>query len=415
MSSTLAALQGKLGSFEFWLCVMHIGELTDRIKMPNELPGWDSLTLEERYQREVNESRVRRDIAPYFATDPDRFSNALILAAMNAEEMQFEPIQALRKSVLPGLYEKSSSSMGFLTFSGSEILVPLDGQHRALALKYALNGTDAKGKEIGFSANIGLAAEAFPVVLIRFDEKKARRVFNKVNRYAKPTSRGQNLITDDDDQVAVTTRRVVGGDGCLIEAELVRVGSNTLSAKAPEFTTLSTLYDANTAIVKGRVDSAVDPKKATPEQRELHEEEIVDVWTTLFEGVEEFRQALADRGRGGDARRMEIRRHSLLGKPVGQLTLVRAFLEIEARCGELTASEVCRRLDSLDWAIDGELWRGVLVRANGRVMSGATTVNQARLFVAHLCGATLDSRERKALTSHIFGDDKNQKLPKPRW
>lgn len=414
MSSTLAALQGRLGSFEFWLCVMHIGELTDRIKMPNELPGWDSLTLEERYQREVNEGRVRKDIAPYFAADPDRFSNALILAAMNSEKMQFEPLQGLRRSVLPGLYESSSSSMGFLTFSGSEVLVPLDGQHRALALKYALNGMDAKGKEIGFPANTELAAEAFPVVLIRFDEKKARRVFNKVNRYAKPTSRGQNLITDDDDQVAVTTRRVVGGEDCLLEAELVRVGSNTLSAKAPEFTTLSTLYDANTAIIKGRVDSAVDPKKASAEHRELHEEEVVDVWTTLIEGIEEFRQALADRTRAGDTRRMEIRRNSLLGKPVGQLTLVRAFLEIEERCRTLTASEICRRLDSLDWSIDHELWRGVLVRANGRVMSGATTVNQARLFVAHLCGSRLDGRERQALKSHIFGDD-NGELPEPRW
>lgn len=245
MATATPALRGEFGSFEYFLTTMHVGELVKSITIPREMDDWESMSLEERYQRDININRVRREIAPYFAGDENRFSSALILAVRNDEGMKFEPLnEVVDVKRIPGLYRTASNNIGFLIRDGGEVLVPLDGQHRAKAFKFAIDGQDDKGRPIVNGkgeeiSNTTLAADEVAVILVRFDTEGSRRIFNKVNQYAKPTGRGQNLITADDDAIAVISRRMISDDG-LIPAELVRWQSNTLSAKAPEFTTLAT-------------------------------------------------------------------------------------------------------------------------------------------------------------------------------
>ena len=392
---------------------MHVGELLKHITIPKDMPGWETMSIEERYQRDINISRVKRDIAPYFSNDDHRFSSALILAVLNDEGMQFEPLDSIGNiSKLPHLYKASAENIGFITLSGGEVFVPLDGQHRAKALQYAISGTDDNNVAIsGVKANHTLATEDVAVILVRFDEDGSRRIFNKVNRYAKPTPRGQNLITDDDDKVAVVTRRLVSNEDVL-PARLVRFQSNTLSAKAPEFTTLSTLYDANMAIIREKFPIAGKPESATDEQAELFFEELLRVWQLLLGEVELFSQSVADPTEDGDQVRMSVRAETLLGKPVAQLTLVRAFLMMSDRCEGVSEKALCARLNKIDWCVDNEMWHGVLMNPNGRVLSGRSTVNTAASFVAHLGGVALDAEERERLEEQIAGDQ-DYELPLP--
>ena len=95
-------------------------------------------TIEERDQRELNLNCVKRDIAPSFANETDRFTSAL-----------------------------------------------------------------------------ELAKDDVAVILVRFDKDSSRHIFNKISCYAKATQQGQNLITDDDDQIAMITRQMVGREGVL--------------------------------------------------------------------------------------------------------------------------------------------------------------------------------------------------------
>ena len=44
------------------------------------------------------------------------------------------------------------------------------------------------------------------------DGQKTRRIFNKVNRHAKPTGRSDNIITSEDDGYALVTRRLLDTD-----------------------------------------------------------------------------------------------------------------------------------------------------------------------------------------------------------
>ena len=372
------------------------------------------MSIEERYQRDININRVKKDIAPYFANEKDRFSSALILAVQNDEDMEFEPLDQIGNiRSLPGLYKSSAGNMGFLTLSGGEVFIPLDGQHRAKALKFAISGTDDSNVPLpGVKANSRLASEDISVILFRFDAEKARRIFNKVNKYAKATQKGQNVITDDDDQVAIVTRRLANDDEGVIRARLVRHQSNTLNVKAPEFTTLATFYDANKEIIRTRFAALSKPERATPEQAECFFDELRSVWKLLLGDIEHFAEAIQDPSEDGDARRMAIRAESLLGKPIGQLVLVKAFLLLFDRCDRVQESELCQRLNAIDWRIENSMWQNVLVTPDHKMLSGPKPAKYATLFVAHLGGARLLEEERVDLVEAIAGDQPYE-LPMP--
>lgn len=414
MPSTVPAMRGNFGSHEYYLTTMHVGELVKQITIPKDIPGWETLSIEERFQRDIKLNRVKKDIAPYFANDPERFSSALILAVQNHEGMQFESIGKLGANrQLPQLYVSAAENIGFLTFAGGEVFVPLDGQHRAKAFEYAISGMDDSNKPIdGVSGNTGLANEDVAVLLVRFETEPSRRIFNKVNRYAKPTTKGDNLVIDDDDAIAVITRKMISGESPLIPARLVRYQSNTLSVIAPEFTTLATLYDANVEIAKLEPGKA-KVQDATPEVQDVYKDAIHKVWALLLGHIDLFQEALDDTDESGDDRRRDVRRETLLGKPIGQIALVRAFLKIREACYGVSPEEICDRLNRVDWRLDEEQWVGVLMNPNGRVMSGKTTVNMAADFIAHLCGAPLTEEERTRLREHIWGAGTDKELPAP--
>ena len=95
MPTTIPALRGNFGATEYWITTMNIGEFVRSVQFPQDLPGWEQLSIEDKYQREINLRRVRNEIAPYFASDPDRFSGSLVLAVINDDQMVFEPLPNL--------------------------------------------------------------------------------------------------------------------------------------------------------------------------------------------------------------------------------------------------------------------------------------------------------------------------------
>jgi len=416
MPTTIPALQAKFGETEYYLTTMRVGEFVRSVRMPTDVPGWEDLTIEERYQRNINITRIRKGVAPYFATDEYRFSGALVLAVINHENMVFEPLTKFGgRSNVPALYQTASEDMGFLILHGGEILVPLDGQHRTKAFKFAIDGADDNNRPIqGMKSNPDLSNDQVSVILVRFEPTLARRIFNKINRYAKPTVRGDNLITDDDDAMAVMTRSLIG-ENRVISARMVRIGSNTLNKKAPEFTTLSTFYDATIAIVEGLGLEGKGPLSSMEEdQRELVKEDVEPIWEMLLSGIDLWRKALEDTSEGSDGDRTAIRDETLLGKPIGQLSLVRAFMLMRERCEGVPLEELCARLNAIDWSVGNPMWHGVLMNPNGRVMTGRNTMNRATHFIAHLGGASLTDGENEVLLDHIYGEDwESHELPAP--
>ena len=114
MGSLLPAMQGKFGSTEFFIVTMPAKELTERLVIPKDIEGWEDLSIEERYQRDINYTRVKQQIAPYLTTDDDRFFGAFIVSILNAEDIEFESSTSIIKGGVPALYKDAATAFGFL-------------------------------------------------------------------------------------------------------------------------------------------------------------------------------------------------------------------------------------------------------------------------------------------------------------
>ncbi len=418
MATTIPAMKARFGSTDYFITTMKAGELIQKLRIPKELPEWEDMTIEERFQREINYLRVKKHIAPYLANDDDRFFGALIVDIYNSEGVSFETLGEVLTGV-PGLYKQSAQSFGFLHLSGGEVLVPLDGQHRLVAFRFAITGKDEKEKEIkNLVANLDVAKDDVTVILIEHDTKKARKIFNKVNRYAKPTSKAENLITADDDIVAIMTRDVANN---MIGERLVNYQSNTLTKTSGQFTTLSTLYDVNMKILEethGKIDITTLPD---PAKQTLYKQEVNVVWNDLLDGgINIFKASLADTSEEGDKKRSEILVEFTIGKPIGQLALVIAYLrlrESEMSDGsKLSKKEILRRLNSLDWRVGNPLWQKVLMNGE-KVVAGRQAALFASRFIAYLCGESLHSEQKKALLQNYknqFGPEEQEKVKLPK-
>lgn len=384
MATTIPAIAGRIGTTDYWVTTMKAKEVCEKLVIPKDMEGWEDLSLEERYQRNINLNRVKKEIAPYFANDKDRFTGSIIVAIQNDENVTFERVTEVAPK-MPALYKQSATGLGLLTLSGGEVLVPLDGQHRTKAFKYAITGKDDQNRDIeDIGGDPDLAKEDIVVILVRYDPLRSRRIFNKVNRYARPTPKGQNLITDDDDVVAVIVRQAIVGN--LISARLVSISKSSLNVKAPEFTTLATLYDGSLDILraKGHQKYAQRPDAA---KEKVLKAELVETWSSLVEGLDIFRLAVDDPAETGDDKRREIRRDSILGKPIGQLAAVRASMELRygTRHG-ISMHGVVERLNAVPWSVAEPLWQGVLMSGE-KMRSGKTAATLAADLIAYVAHA----------------------------
>ncbi len=408
MATTVPAMKARLGDTDYYIISMKAKEVTEKIKIPKETKNpegkdWEELTIEERYQRDINYERVKKQIAPYLANDDSRFFGAIIVAAMNfGEKVSFEPLSSVTMKGVPNLYRTVADNMGFLTFDGGEVLVPLDGQHRLKAIEFAITGRDEKGKDISnITPCTQLAQEDVTVILVPYERKKARKIFTRVNRYAKPTTAGQNIVTDDDDFIAVLAREIANN---MIGGRLAKFTHNTLSANDSEFTTLSTIYNCNKAIISTFPDGELDTTKLPDSgKQQLYRKKVHEVWEILREDIEVFSDALRDPEETGDESRREIRKASLLGKPVTQECLVRAFLRLVDTPTNLGQKEACEKLNNLPWSIDEEnlqMWQNILWSGG---MNGKIITKNRKLIteiISYLAGEKLDEQQTAELLEH---------------
>ncbi len=406
MATVYPAMKGKFGSTEYFMITMKANDVTKQLTIPKDIPNWDDLKLEERYQREINYNRVKKQIAPYLAHDPDRFFGALIVEAYNPEEMEFELIDSLLKQV-PHLYRTAAKSLGFLTLSGGEMLVPLDGQHRLAAIQFAMDGKDEKEKSInGITPNTDLANDDVLLVVIKHDgTSKGRKIFNKVNRYAKATTTAENLITADDDIIAIISRDIADNT---IGGRLVNYRSNTLPESSYYFTTLSTIYQATQSILEekfGKINRQALPKLL---DRKLYEDLAQEYWREVSNNVTLYYQALHDKEHSGDDDRRDIRKAYLIGKPVVQLALMNAVVKLRSSSksdgSKLSWGDIHSRINKADWKSSNELWQHILINGT-KIISGKQAVNFASSFIAYYLGEKLWEKEianlRERYASHF--------------
>lgn len=419
--ATLGCVKAKMGETIYYICKMPAGELIDRVGIAKEMPEWPDMTAEEKMQRECDIKRIVEEIVPYVVFDPDRFFSSLIVDIYSGfQEIRFEPLSKVIGDI-PDAYAVPMADMGFITLPGKERLIALDGQHRLLSLKIAIRGiSGVPGGTKLFSAMNSLqphpeiANDELCVILVEHtDTAKIRKIFNKINKYAKQTSRSDNIITSDDDTFAVIARRLIGEGGPLSPIngiELVNWKSNTLSARSKNLTTLSALYTIAETILKDERFSA----KSLPDGAVLESayQTVSDFWMTTLQEVNVYQEYLELTRR--DKPVSTIREENLLMKPVTQMALAHAALM--ARRKGIRWEEIAAKLNHINWSFDNAMWFNILVigSANKKMITGKDSIRCAGAVISYLIMGNQFTRSETDEVRQIIRNarnDENAKLP----
>lgn len=387
MAQNLPALRGKFGSTEFFLVTMKASEFVRTVIVPKDMEGWEQLSVEEKFQREINYKRVKESMAPYLARDPDRFFGAFIITVRNHESMTFTSLsemKILKESPLLG--SNFGSDLGILILDGQQ-LIPLDGQHRLAALKMAITGKDERDQEIADVPPTNSVGEDYvTAILVRDETAKSRAIFSKVNKYAKPTSAADKLITDDDDGIAIICRSDIVGQ--LIDSRIIRIsGGNTLSNSAKEFAPLNTIYKISKRVVEYETqDRVVTDRKPDPVDFNVWKRTIIEFWESFLD-IQPYQQSIVDPSDSKDVRRAEIRGDFLICKPIVMEALAEAvcILRYETDGERPKLAELVKRIDTINWGPEEDMWQGIILQGE-KVISGPTAMKLAARFIAYLIG-----------------------------
>ena len=153
---------------------------------------------------------LQRDLKPrvnkitdYLKTRDNRFFNSILLGVFDAVPnwVEFE-LKTLAEKMNISETSLIHTSMGVMSFSGSEKIFAIDGQHRVEGIR--------SGHKT-FSER--LISDKYPVIfLAHIDTKegkvRTRRLFCDINKNAVPVSEGDRVIIDEDDICAIVTRRL---------------------------------------------------------------------------------------------------------------------------------------------------------------------------------------------------------------
>lgn len=188
------SVEGTIGDWTYYVTVMKFADAVTYVKFAEQVcPSTD---LDKMIQRRLSDRS--KDIAQYLQANQQRFFGSLIVAAYDGKP-KFLPI-SLSDSVL---LSEMEGKIGVLRFDGSEQYYALDGQHRLAAMKLEVEREPARYANDQISMIVICHSKDDPGMA------RARRLFSTVNRYAKKTSSSINDVMDEDNGVAIVTRRLI--------------------------------------------------------------------------------------------------------------------------------------------------------------------------------------------------------------
>lgn len=377
---TVPAIAGHMGSIRYYQTVMRADALAATVHAAMDFEEFDSFMESERMQRPLSEERVEKQIVPYLTNSADRFFGSIIVLVYQPHQFEFEPLERIGVTNLRGAYADFSDRVGALTINGGKLFA-LDGQHRLHALRTVIAGgrTPRLGLPVSGPYCDDVRSDMLSVIFLEFSTKeKARRIFNKVNRYAKPTSKATNILVSEDDGLSIIARCLASLDDpqkfeSNVEPPLLRrmtngkltvaTESNTLKPGDPHLTTLELIQKSVESIRAATGHPPLDEGSTIvrPDDDVLRYayEDCAHWWTVLVKQFEPFRKALSLPSMIPDYREHSSK-FSVALRPVGQEAIVKGMMEAH-QLTRLGPEELVRRMNKLEWQLEADVWLGILL------------------------------------------------------
>ena len=406
----LPALRAAMGDWTYYIASMTLEELANRVTTATTLHQPES--LDEEIQRSL--SPRAGDIAEYLLSQPQRLFGTLVVGVYGGEPEWLEV--EIREGARPWGEndERLEGTIGLLRLSGSEQLFALDGQHRLLGTVQALEDDPSLGDEEVAVIFVGHSNDQAGL-------ERTRRLFSTLNRYAKPVSRRDIIALDEDDAVAIVTRRLL--DSHPLVSDRVSLGKTKAVPVNDRinFTSIVALYDCIEMVLKIHPVWKKRHKKFRPADELLNilTQHCVDYLNILMGqhgALREYSEAPRDanpaepfRGRHGG---------HLFFRPIGILahtwaaTMLCSKEGMDTRAAIRRLAEVPMDLVDAPWA--GLLWDG----ENQRMITSPEAQQVARRLIYHSVGGSLshlrtdEAELRRELAGLLNRALKNVTLPR---
>lgn len=232
----LPALRGKFKDWVYYSCLIPFRDLAQRVSFAKELHKNEGLS--DMLQRVLEDDRADK-IAGYLRKQKDHFFNSLVVAVYGGEPRWFAAGRITSHSDLDlaKVSKDALESIGLISLSGKEKLFAIDGQHRLAGVRKAVKQTPSMGDEI---QSVLLVAHRNTEI----GQRRTRRLFTTLNKTARPVSKNEIIALDEDDVMAIVTRRLVEEHP---DFKGKRIAYNEAANLAPtdidNLTTIVNLYD----------------------------------------------------------------------------------------------------------------------------------------------------------------------------
>lgn len=427
MPDYVPALQARMGDWRYYVTVMKLGKIARECRLAEEIHV--NKDLDELIQRALQD-RVQKEMVPYLLNEPQRFYGALVVAVYGGDP-EFSLVRVDEHELIDDK-ERSTYGFGLLRFDGSQIYYALDGQHRLKSIQEALR------------LNPDLGKEEITVIVLKHEDtqeglQRTRRLFTTLNRRAKPTTAGMNIAIDEDDSIAIVTRRLVKENDFLKKLVLTKPGSSAISPSKshdPYITTLAALYETNEILI-GAYDGGLEINKDFKQFRRSSDELdayysfIEGIWMRMLEKCPDFDSILNGRKKPGDIRKRldadgqpeldnsgkPIAGGSVFARPIGQHIVADVLKSVSIQ-GKSIEDAIDAIMDNITMEIDQQPWVGVIWNPTTQRIVGKSS---DRLLIAsiisHALGLKINVkiRELKQKYRDTIADRKAVLLPPITW
>lgn len=230
----LPALRANIGDWTYFIASMKISDVAARVNIAHEIHS--SSTLNDLIQRALD--KRAEEIKNFIVQRSDRFFNSLVIGVYDGDptwyDLAIHENPYLDTDQIPGYVE---DALGVLVLTGGEKLFALDGQHRVVGIRYAIQTNPDLGDEQIAAIFVTHRNDAPGLT-------RTRRLFTALNRYAKPISSLDKIALDEDDAVAIITRRLINDYPLFHGGKILsRSTKNLPQSEKQAFTTIVALYD----------------------------------------------------------------------------------------------------------------------------------------------------------------------------
>lgn len=379
------SLRAHMGDWIYYIGSLRLKDIAERVSLAQQLHT--SRALKDLIQREVDESVHSESIKTYLLKQNQRLFNALVIAiyggAPRWAELSIDDTTNLGFGKIP---KYMKGTLGILELQGTEKLFAIDGQHRVVGIKRAILEQEEIGEEEVSVIFVGHSND-------RKGLQRTRRLFTTLNRYAKPVSKTEQIALDEDDAVAIITRRLLENYRLLKDFTSILKSKSIPNSDRTNLTTVVALYDSlDKYFGFGRSDWRTY-KRQRPTERELKEmyKTAVELWDLLQPAIPPLMELRRSKRKDEIAfkyRNREVGGH-LIFRPVGLLMIILNVRRLVSQ--GLSLQGAIKRIAAGPMELASPPWAGLLWDVgNKRMMVSGENQRVAMSILFYGSGGDLD-------------------------